>query len=67
MKEGDISVLSVLNTIFSPLTKKRIKELAMTEEQESRYINRVSHEIEGSGKDAAVANGGCLRVRKWHR
>ncbi|EKM82410.1 hypothetical protein AGABI1DRAFT_89230 [Agaricus bisporus var. burnettii JB137-S8] len=42
---------------YSPLTKKRVKDLALTEEQESRYINRLSFEIEGSGKDAAIANG----------
>ncbi|KAF9447866.1 P-loop containing nucleoside triphosphate hydrolase protein [Macrolepiota fuliginosa MF-IS2] len=57
MKEGDTSILSVLNSIFSPLTKKRTRELAMTEEQESRYVSRLNHEIESSGKDAAVANG----------
>lgn len=57
MKEGDVSVLSVVNSIFSPLTKKRVKELAMTEEQESKYVGRLSHEIESSGKDAAIANG----------
>lgn len=58
MKEGETSILSVLNSIFSPLTKKRVKELGMTEEQESRYVNRLCHEIEGSGKEAAIANGG---------
>ncbi|KXN91400.1 Chromosome transmission fidelity protein 18 [Leucoagaricus sp. SymC.cos] len=57
MKEGDTTVVAVLNSIFSPLSKKRVKELALTEEQESRYVNRLSHEIEGSGKDAAIANG----------
>lgn len=57
MKEGDTTIIAVLNSIFSPMSKKRVKELAMTEEQESRYVNRLSHEIEGSGKDAAVANG----------
>ncbi|XP_006457848.1 hypothetical protein AGABI2DRAFT_63250, partial [Agaricus bisporus var. bisporus H97] len=57
MKEAETSVVSVLNDIFSPLTKKRVKDLALTEEQESRYINRLSFEIEGSGKDAAIANG----------
>jgi chromosome transmission fidelity protein 18 len=57
MKEAEASVLSILNDIFSPLTKKRVKDLAMTEEQESRYITRLSFEIEGSGKDAAIANG----------
>ncbi|KAJ3576874.1 hypothetical protein NP233_g105 [Leucocoprinus birnbaumii] len=57
MKEGDTTIIAVLNSIFSPMTKKRVKELGMTEEQESRYVNRLSHEIEGSGKDAAIANG----------
>lgn len=57
MKEGDTTIIAVLNSIFSPMSKKRVKELGMTEEQESRYVNRLSHEIEGSGKDAAIANG----------
>lgn len=57
MKEGDVSVLSVINSIFNPLSKKRVKELAMTEEQESRYVARLSHEIESSGKDTTIATG----------
>lgn len=61
MKEAETSIVSILNDIFSPLTKKRVKDLALTEEQESRYINRLSFEIEGSGKDAAIANGRFFR------
>ena len=57
MKEDDTTIVAVLNSIFSPMSKKRVKELGMTEEQESRYVNRLSHEIESSGKDAAIANG----------
>jgi len=57
MKEDDTTIVAVLNSIFSPLSKKRVKELGMTEEQESRYVNRLSHEIESSGKDGAIANG----------
>jgi len=57
MKEDDTTIVAVLNSIFSPMSKKRVKELGMTEEQEFRYVNRLSHEIESSGKDAAIANG----------
>lgn len=57
MKEADSSVISVLNSIFNPLSKKRVKELALTDDEESRYVARLSHEIEGSGRESGIATG----------
>ncbi|KAG6879255.1 hypothetical protein C0992_004084 [Termitomyces sp. T32_za158] len=57
MKEGDTSISAVLNNIFSPLTKKRVKELGLTEEEESRYVARLSREIDGSGRENSIALG----------
>ena len=57
MKEGDTSLTSVLNNLFSPLSKKRVKELAMGEEEEGRYVARLAQEIDESGKESSIALG----------
>ena len=58
MKETDTSLNSVLNNLFSPLSKKRVKELAMGEEEEGRYVARLAQEIDESGKESSIALGG---------
>lgn len=57
MKEADHSLYAILNDLFNPLSKKRVQELDFTQEDESRYVSRLSREIEGSGRDSSVANG----------
>jgi hypothetical protein len=57
MKEADASLTTVLNDLFSPMAKKRVKELGLTEEEETRYVTRLAFEIDGSGRDASVALG----------
>ncbi|KAJ7744945.1 P-loop containing nucleoside triphosphate hydrolase protein [Mycena maculata] len=55
MKEADSSMVSVLNSLFTPLTRKRVKELALTEVEESKYVGRLSREIDGCGKESSIA------------
>ncbi|PFH54126.1 hypothetical protein AMATHDRAFT_135378 [Amanita thiersii Skay4041] len=57
MKETDLSLNSILNDIFSPMSRKRVQELGLTEEEELRYVGRISHEIGGSGRESAIAVG----------
>lgn len=57
MKEADVSLYAILNDLFSPLSKKRVQELDLTEEEETRYVSRLSREIESSGRDSSVAIG----------
>ena len=57
MKEADTTVHSVLNNLFTPLTKKRTLELGLTEEEEARYVHRLSLDIDGAGRDSAIATG----------
>jgi chromosome transmission fidelity protein 18 len=57
MKEADTTVMSVLNDLFSPMTKKRVNELGMGEEDEARYVGRLSREVEGCGKESSIAEG----------
>lgn len=57
IKEADTSVLSVLNDLFCPLSRKRVKDLGLTEEGENQYVARLSHEIDASGRDISVAIG----------
>ncbi|KAF9651533.1 P-loop containing nucleoside triphosphate hydrolase protein [Thelephora ganbajun] len=57
MKEADASQISVLNDLFCPLQRKRVKDLGMTEEEESRYVGRLARTIESTGAPDKVALG----------
>ncbi|KAK7467394.1 Chromosome transmission fidelity protein 18 [Stygiomarasmius scandens] len=54
MKEADASLMTVLNNLFIPLSKKRVKDL---NEADSRYVSRLSHEIDSCGRESAIATG----------
>ena len=56
MKEAEVSQMSVLNDLFAPLSKKRAKELGISEE-ETRYISRLSHTVEVSDSLDKIAIG----------
>ncbi|KAF5331123.1 hypothetical protein D9619_005373 [Psilocybe cf. subviscida] len=68
MKEVDSTVISVLNNVFTPLSKKRVRELGMTDEEDARYVARLSREIDSAGRDSAVASGcfGHYATRRRH-
>ncbi|KAJ7510162.1 P-loop containing nucleoside triphosphate hydrolase protein [Mycena galericulata] len=55
MKEADSSMVSVVTSLFTPLTRKRVKELALTEVEESKYVGRLSREIDGCGRESSIA------------
>jgi chromosome transmission fidelity protein 18 len=57
MKEADSSYMSVLGDLFAPMTRKRVKELAVTEAEEAAYVGRLSRSIEASGATDRIALG----------
>ncbi len=57
MKEGDGSFTTVLGNLFAPLSKKRVKDLAMNELDESRYVSRLSRDLEASDSLDKIAWG----------
>ncbi|KAH0830674.1 P-loop containing nucleoside triphosphate hydrolase protein [Lanmaoa asiatica] len=57
MKEGDVTATAVLNEIFAPLSRKRIRELAMGDMEEARYVSRLSRAIETLNNFHNIANG----------
>ena len=57
MKEADASQISVLNDLFCPMQKKRVKDLGMTEGEESKYVGRLARTIESTGAPDKVALG----------
>jgi chromosome transmission fidelity protein 18 len=57
MGEGDMSITTVLNDLFIPLSKKRVKELGMNEEDKNRYVGRLSRELDTCGKESSIAVG----------
>ncbi|KAG7092737.1 hypothetical protein E1B28_009065 [Marasmius oreades] len=57
MKESEASISTVMNSLFAPLPKKRAKELGLSDEAESRYVDRLSHEIDACGRENSIAVG----------
>ena len=47
----------MLNSLFAPIPRKRVKELALSEEEEKRYVGRLSADLEASGALDKVAVG----------
>ncbi|KAG5221162.1 P-loop containing nucleoside triphosphate hydrolase protein [Salix suchowensis] len=60
-READNTISSALNSLFNPMTRKRVKELGLTEDQEGRYVSRLSQEIDAIGKESSIATG-CIRI-----
>lgn len=59
LKEADASFNSLMGSLFAPLPKKRVKELGMTEEEEGRYVSRLSKDLDASGSVDKIALGRC--------
>ena len=57
MKEADMSQTAVLNDLFSPMSNKRAKDLGLGEDDLSRYVGRLSREVEASGTTDKIAVG----------
>ncbi|KAG2020154.1 CHTF18 protein [Coprinopsis cinerea AmutBmut pab1-1] len=55
MKESGSSIQSCLNSLFTPLSKKRVKELGLTESEERKYVGRLYHEIDSCGRETGIA------------
>ncbi|KAF7363719.1 Chromosome transmission fidelity protein 18 [Mycena sanguinolenta] len=55
MKEADTSLISVVNSLFTPLTRKRVKELGLTEAEETKYVGRLSREVDSCGRESSIA------------
>ncbi|KAI0780454.1 P-loop containing nucleoside triphosphate hydrolase protein [Trametes elegans] len=66
MKEAEASQLTVLNDLFAPLSRKRAKDLGIRED-ETRYVSRLSREIEGCGSIDKVAIGCFEHYALLHR
>jgi chromosome transmission fidelity protein 18 len=62
MKEAETSLISVLNSLFTPLTRKRVKELGLTEAEETKYVGRLSREVDGCGRESSIAVGEWSQV-----
>lgn len=57
IKENDSSFTTTLGNLFAPLSKKRVKELGLTESDELRYVSRLSADVDASGSIDRVATG----------
>ncbi|KAH9833020.1 P-loop containing nucleoside triphosphate hydrolase protein [Rhodofomes roseus] len=67
MKQVDMTSTSVLNDLFSPMARKRTKDLGLTEEDEARYVRRLSREVESTGAMDRVAEGCFEYYATCHR
>ena len=59
MKEADVTLSSVMADIFEPMSKRRTKDLGLTELEESKYVTRLSRTIDAFGAFDKVATGEC--------
>ena len=57
VKEAETSVQNVWSDLFTPMNKKRAKNLGMTLEEEMRWVSRLVHSVESSGNIDKVALG----------
>lgn len=57
MKENEATMQDVWNDLFIPMAKKRVKDLGMTEEDEGRYVSRLSRLIGATGNTEKVVIG----------
>lgn len=60
MKEGDTHSSAVLDSLFAPLSKKRVKEIGLTETEENKYVGRLSADVDSSGSVDKIALGMAL-------
>ncbi|KAF8447842.1 P-loop containing nucleoside triphosphate hydrolase protein [Boletus edulis BED1] len=67
MKETDVTATAVLNEIFAPLSRKRIRELAISDMEEARYVNRLSRAVEALNNHPNIANGCFAHYMNCHR
>lgn len=49
--------MDVITDIFTPLSKSRVKDLALTSEEENRYVYRINRGIDSTGSLDKVALG----------
>ena len=61
MKETETTIQAVWNDIFLPLSKKRVKELALSDLEKDKYVNRLARLVESSGTMDKVMLGGSIR------
>lgn len=57
VKESETSAQSVWTDLFTPLSKKRVKNMGISEEEEKRYVSRLVRAVEGSGNLDKIALG----------
>lgn len=57
MKEADSNFNVVLNNLFAPMSKQRLKELGISEDQDMKYVDRISRDVDASGALDRVALG----------
>ncbi|KAN0077179.1 P-loop containing nucleoside triphosphate hydrolase protein [Tylopilus felleus] len=67
MKEGEVTATAVLNEMFAHLSRKRIRELAISGMEETRYVNRLSRAIEALNNYPNIANGCFAHYMNCHR
>ncbi|KAF8211876.1 P-loop containing nucleoside triphosphate hydrolase protein [Mycena galopus ATCC 62051] len=67
MKEADTSLISVVNSLFTPLTRKRVKELGLTEAEEIKYVGRLSREVDGCGRESSIAVASFAHYATLHQ
>ena len=67
MKEADTNYLGVLTDLFCPMSKKRVKDRGLCEADENKYVERLSHALDGTGMLDRIALGCFEHYANLHR
>ncbi|KAI6166905.1 hypothetical protein EDD17DRAFT_1773912 [Pisolithus thermaeus] len=67
MKEGDSTTTTVLREIFAAISRRRVKDLAIEDDDGLRYVNRLSRAIEVLNNPASIANGCFAQYPHYRR
>jgi len=62
MKEADTSLNTTLGDLFAPLSKRRVRDLGLSEPEAALYVGRLSRDIEASGSIDKIAIGKCFSI-----
>lgn len=57
MKEAETTNQAVLNDIFLPMSKKRVKDLGLNDVEKGKYVGRLTRMIEASGAADKIMAG----------
>ncbi|KAI0032282.1 P-loop containing nucleoside triphosphate hydrolase protein [Vararia minispora EC-137] len=67
LKESDANYQVVMNDLFIPMSQKRVKDLGLSGNDQAKYVDRLSRQLDGSGIMDRIALGCFEHYAKIHQ